>query len=109
MIGEASKIIGLSYKNRETGESHRLNLDGIFVQIGLVPNTEWLKGSIALSPRGEIEVDARGATVGVTDQAGQSLTGSLTVDSRGQSRRTSKPPLGGRTLSAPMSRWLPPR
>jgi NADH-dependent peroxiredoxin subunit F len=62
VIGDASKVIGLSYKNRETGESHRLDLDGIFVQIGLVPNTEWLKGTIALSPRGEIEVDARGAT-----------------------------------------------
>jgi NADH-dependent peroxiredoxin subunit F len=62
VIGDASKVIGLSYKNRETGEAHRLDLDGIFVQIGLVPNTEWLKGTIALSPRGEIEVDARGAT-----------------------------------------------
>jgi alkyl hydroperoxide reductase subunit F len=38
-----------------------IDLDGIFVQIGLVPNTEWLKGAIALSPRGEIEIDARGA------------------------------------------------
>ena len=48
VIGDASKVIGLSYKNRETGEAHRLDLDGIFVQIGLVPNTEWLKGTIAL-------------------------------------------------------------
>jgi len=52
----------LSYENRETGEIHRLHLEGIFVQIGLVPNTEFLKGTIALSPRGEIEVDARGET-----------------------------------------------
>ena len=37
-------------------------LDGVFVQIGLVANTEWLKGSVALSPRGEIEVDAAGRT-----------------------------------------------
>ena len=44
------------------GEDHTVNLDGIFVQIGLVPNTEWLKGSVALSNRGEIEIDARGET-----------------------------------------------
>ena len=44
------------------GASHRVDLDGIFVQIGLVPNTEWLKGAIELSPRGEIEIDARGQT-----------------------------------------------
>jgi len=34
----------------------------VFVQIGLLPNTEWLKGTVKLSPRGEIEVDARGET-----------------------------------------------
>ena len=43
-------------------EQHRIELEGIFVQIGLVPNTEWLKGTVELSPRGEIEVDARGQT-----------------------------------------------
>ena len=37
-------------------------LDGVFVQIGLVPNTDWLKGAVKLSPRGEVEVDARGQT-----------------------------------------------
>ena len=37
-------------------------LEGIFVQIGLLPNTDWLKGTLTLSPRGEIEVDARGQT-----------------------------------------------
>jgi alkyl hydroperoxide reductase subunit F len=62
VIGDGSRVIALSYKNRETGEVHRLDLDGVFVQIGLVPNTEWMKGTIALSPRGEIEVDAHGAT-----------------------------------------------
>ncbi len=60
--GDGTKVTGLSYKNRNTGEVHRVDLEGIFVQIGLVPNTEWLKGSVALSPRGEIEVDARGQT-----------------------------------------------
>ena len=41
---------------------HRVALEGIFVQIGLLPNTEWLKGTLALSPRGEIVIDAQGAT-----------------------------------------------
>ncbi len=60
--GDGSKVVGLSYKDRVSEAMHRLDLDGIFVQIGLVPNTEWLKGVVALSPRGEIEVDARGET-----------------------------------------------
>jgi alkyl hydroperoxide reductase subunit F len=60
--GDGERVVGLSYKNRKDNSLHRLDLDGIFVQIGLVPNTEWLKGILALSPRGEIEVDLRGAT-----------------------------------------------
>ncbi|MCH9826322.1 MAG: alkyl hydroperoxide reductase subunit F [Gammaproteobacteria bacterium] len=60
--GDGQKVIGQSYKDRVTGELHRIELEGIFVQIGLLPNSEWLKDTVALSPRGEIEVDARGAT-----------------------------------------------
>jgi alkyl hydroperoxide reductase subunit F len=60
--GDGVKVNGLSYKDRTTDALHRVELEGIFVQIGLVPNTEWLKDSVALSPRGEIEVDPRGAT-----------------------------------------------
>jgi alkyl hydroperoxide reductase subunit F len=60
--GDGNKVNGLVYKDRASGESKLVELEGIFVQIGLVPNTEWLKGVIALSPRGEIEVDAHGAT-----------------------------------------------
>jgi alkyl hydroperoxide reductase subunit F len=60
--GDGEKVIGLSYKDRIGGAAHRVDLDGVFVQIGLVPNTEWLKGAVALSPRGEIEIDARGQT-----------------------------------------------
>ena len=41
---------------------HSLSLEGIFVQIGLLPNTEWLQGTLELSPRGEIVIDARGQT-----------------------------------------------
>lgn len=60
--GDGEKVIGLSYQDRIAGETHTVDLEGIFVQIGLLPNTDWLKGSINLSPRGEIEVDARGQT-----------------------------------------------
>jgi len=62
VLGDGEKVTGLNYKKRTTDEVHQVELEGIFVQIGLVPNTEWLKGDIALSARGEIEVDARGAT-----------------------------------------------
>ena len=43
-------------------EKHTVELEGIFVQIGLVPNTDWLKGTVNLSPRGEVEIDDRGQT-----------------------------------------------
>jgi alkyl hydroperoxide reductase subunit F len=60
--GTGGKVDGLSYRDRSSGELHRLALDGVFVQIGLLPNTEWLKGTLELTPRGEIEVDPRGQT-----------------------------------------------
>jgi len=56
------KVNGLNYKDRVGGEVHHVELEGIFVQIGLVPNTDWLKGVVNLSPRGEIEIDAKGQT-----------------------------------------------
>jgi alkyl hydroperoxide reductase subunit F len=62
VLGDGSKVNGLVYKNRESGELHTIELEGIFVQIGLVPNTEWLNGSLALTNRGEIEVDTHNAT-----------------------------------------------
>ena len=62
VLGDGDKVTGLSYKDRNSGDVHHVELEGIFVQIGLVPNTEWLKDDIALSQRGEIEVDVRGAT-----------------------------------------------
>ncbi len=62
MHGDGEKVSGLVYKDRNHGAEHQIELEGIFVQIGLVPNTEWLKDSVALSPRGEIEIDARGET-----------------------------------------------
>jgi alkyl hydroperoxide reductase subunit F len=60
--GAGGKVNALSYRDRVSGGLHRVELEGVFVQIGLLPNTEWLKGTIALSKRGEIEVDARGQT-----------------------------------------------
>ena len=60
--GDGSKVTGLVYQDRESGALHTIDLEGIFVQIGLLPNTEWLKGSIELSGRGEIVVDANGRT-----------------------------------------------
>ncbi|WP_414439421.1 alkyl hydroperoxide reductase subunit F [Burkholderia sp. 22PA0106] len=62
VTGDGQKLNGIVYLERESGETKRIDLEGVFVQIGLVPNTEWLKGSIELSRHGEIVVDARGAT-----------------------------------------------
>ncbi|EJL77661.1 alkyl hydroperoxide reductase subunit F [Variovorax sp. Varisp85] len=56
------KVNGLVYKDRATGELKKVELEGVFIQIGLVPNTDWLKGTVELSKHGEILVDARGQT-----------------------------------------------
>jgi NADH-dependent peroxiredoxin subunit F len=60
--GDGEKVTSLTYKDRNHDTLHEIELEGIFVQIGLVPNTEWLKESVALSERGEIEIDHRGET-----------------------------------------------
>ena len=62
VLGENGKVIGLKYKDRKTDELHVLDIAGIFVQIGLVPNTEFLKDTLQLTNRGEIVVDAHGQT-----------------------------------------------
>ena len=62
VTGDGQKVNGLRYKDRKSDELRTVELEGIFVQIGLLPNTDWLKGTIELSPRGEIVVDARGET-----------------------------------------------
>jgi alkyl hydroperoxide reductase subunit F len=62
VTGDGNKVHGLSYTDRQTGASTTIELEGIFVQIGLLPNTDWLKGTVALTKHGEIEVDARGQT-----------------------------------------------
>jgi alkyl hydroperoxide reductase subunit F len=62
VLGDGQKVSALVYKDRVSEEMHTIELEGIFVQIGLLPNTEWLKGALELSPRGEIVIDERGQT-----------------------------------------------
>jgi alkyl hydroperoxide reductase subunit F len=60
--GDGARVTSLAYRDRNRDVSHELELEGVFVQIGLAPNTEWLRDTLALTPRGEIEVDFRGET-----------------------------------------------
>ncbi|MDQ2779530.1 MAG: alkyl hydroperoxide reductase subunit F [Pseudomonadota bacterium] len=62
ITGDGQKVDGLLFKNRASGEEHRVDLAGVFVQIGLIPNTEFLKGTVELSKYGEILIDERCAT-----------------------------------------------
>jgi NADH-dependent peroxiredoxin subunit F len=62
ITGDGQRVNGLDYKDRISGDEKRVALEGVFVQIGLVPNTEWLKGTVELSRHGEIIVDAKGQT-----------------------------------------------
>ncbi len=62
ITGADGKVNGLHFKDRATGVEHAVELEGVFVQIGLIPNTEWLKGTVELSKFGEIQIDAKGHT-----------------------------------------------
>ncbi len=62
ITGDGARVNGLGYKDRVSGETKHVELEGVFVQIGLVPNTEWLKGTLELSRYGEVVVDAKGHT-----------------------------------------------
>lgn len=62
ITGDGQKVNGLVYKDRNSGEAHTVELAGVFVQIGLVPNTEWLTGTVELSRHGEIIINDRNAT-----------------------------------------------
>jgi len=62
ITGDGSKVNGLSFKDRASGAEQNVPLEGVFVQIGLVPNTEFLKDTVELSKFGEIVVDAKGHT-----------------------------------------------
>jgi NADH-dependent peroxiredoxin subunit F len=62
ILGDGERVTSLAYVERGNGQAHDLALEGVFVQIGLVPNTDWLKDTVTLSRHGEIVVDARGQT-----------------------------------------------
>jgi alkyl hydroperoxide reductase subunit F len=62
ITGDGQKVKGLKFKDRSSQSEHVVELAGVFVQIGLVPNTEFLKGRVELSKYGEILIDAKGAT-----------------------------------------------
>jgi len=62
ITGDGNKVTGLRYIDRPSGQAHEVALAGVFVQIGLVPNTEWLRGTVELSRHGEIIIDERCAT-----------------------------------------------
>lgn len=62
VLGDGAKVTGLAYESRETGSLEKLEVSGVFVQIGLLPNTEWLKESVEVTRAGEIVIDAHGKT-----------------------------------------------
>ena len=62
VLGANGKVTTLRYEDRANNQMHDIALEGIFVQIGLLPNTDWLKGVIDLSPRGEVIIDQKGET-----------------------------------------------
>ncbi len=62
ITGDGQKVNGLNWLNRASGEQQHMALDGVFVQIGLVPNTEFLRGTVELNRAGEIVIDERGQT-----------------------------------------------
>lgn len=62
VLGDGTQVTGLVYEDRASGESRTVELQGVFVQIGLLPNTDWLRGSVELSDRGEIVIDEAGHT-----------------------------------------------
>jgi len=59
IIADNGKVYALEYEDRETGEIHREDLSGVFVQIGLVPNSSFLKDVVELSKYGEVVIDER--------------------------------------------------
>jgi alkyl hydroperoxide reductase subunit F len=62
VLGDDKKVTALTYRSRADETDHQVDLDGIFVQIGLLPNTEWLDGTVQLSEHNEIMIDGHGAT-----------------------------------------------
>jgi alkyl hydroperoxide reductase subunit F len=62
VIGDGKKVSGLEFLDRKTEKTETVSVDGVFVQIGLQPNSQFLKGYVDLTPHGEIIVDLKGRT-----------------------------------------------
>ncbi|MDO5726597.1 MAG: alkyl hydroperoxide reductase subunit F [Bowdeniella nasicola] len=62
VAGDGSQVTSLVYEDRASGDQRSIDVNGVFVQIGLVPNTAWLEGAVERTPHGEIVIDERGAT-----------------------------------------------
>ena len=62
VLGDGQKVVGLKYTDRASGEQKQVSLEGVFVQIGLLPNSDWLQGTLELSKHGEVVTDQRGQT-----------------------------------------------
>lgn len=62
ITGDGERVNGLVFKDRSSNEEHTVELAGVFVQIGLVPNTDWLKDTVELTQHGEIVINSRGET-----------------------------------------------
>lgn len=62
VLGDGEKVTGLTVEDRSAGQARTVELDGVFVQIGLLPNTEWLEGDVELSDRREVVIDDHGRT-----------------------------------------------
>lgn len=62
VLGDGQRVTGIAYTDRVSGEAREVALEGIFVQIGLLPNSDWLKDVVELSRHGEVLIDARGQT-----------------------------------------------
>lgn len=62
VLGDGQRVNALQYKDRRTDELHTVELEGVFVQIGLLPNSEWVKGTVNTTQFGEIDIDNKGQT-----------------------------------------------
>ena len=62
MQGDGARLTGIIVKDRQTGEEMALPVDGVFLQIGLQPNSDLVKGTVEMNARGEIEIDGHNRT-----------------------------------------------
>ncbi|HEY0964100.1 MAG TPA: alkyl hydroperoxide reductase subunit F [Pseudomonadales bacterium] len=60
--GDGARVTGLRYRDRDSGDEHQIALAGVFVQIGLVPNSDPVRGLVELTPFGEVVTNRKGET-----------------------------------------------